>query len=372
MEQLQFVTIADLPQVRVLGRHVDRCPLTLFWTASGIELDYTGSELWVDLYADYEQVEPWVSVELNGAWISRFPVQPGKSRVCLFRGMTPGKPHHVRLLKDVQAMPEDPRHLLQILGLAHTGGEFLPLAQPQYRLEFIGDSITSGEGSIGAVIEEDWIGAFFSAENHYVRLTADALGAEYHVISQSGWGITSGWDNNIHHALPHYYTQVCGVAPGERNASLGAQQEYEFAAWQPDAVIINLGTNDDGAFHNPAWTDPETGIVYRHRLLPDGTPHPEDAQRVADAVQEFLTLVRDKNPQARIVWCLGMLGTFTLPMIRRGMEQYQAAAGDQQVYLLELPMNTAETMGARQHPGAQNHRQAAATLTTFLNRIVRS
>lgn len=370
MESLQFTAIADLPQVRALGRHAGRNPLTLFWTASGIELIYTGSELWVDLYADYEQMEPWVSVELNGAWISRFPVQPGESRVCLFRGMTPGKPHHIRLLKDVQAMPEDPLHLLQIYGLAHAGGTFLALDRSPYRLEFVGDSITSGEGTIGAVCEEDWISAFFSAENHYCRRTADALGAEYRVISQSGWGIVSGWDNNIHHVLPHYYTQVCGVAQGSRNAMLGAQQPNDFGAWQPDAVIINLGTNDDGAFHNPAWTDPETGMEYQMRRLPDGNPHPDDAQKVADAVQAFLTVVRENNPQAAIVWCLGMLETFVLSMVQRGMAQYRTASGDERVYLLELPHNTAETMGARQHPGVENHRQSAEVLTAFLRTIL--
>ena len=71
------------------------------------------------------------------------------------------------------------------------GGAFLPLPAPQYRLEFVGDSITSGEGAIGAVPEEAWAGAFFSAENHYARLTADALGAEYRCLSQSGWGIVT-------------------------------------------------------------------------------------------------------------------------------------------------------------------------------------
>ena len=158
MEQLTTAALTQLPQVRALGRHTGRDPLTLFWTASGIELEFTGSELWVDLFADYEVVEPWVSVELNGAWVARFAVNPGKSRVCLFRGMTPGKAKHVRLLKDVQAMHDDPAHLLQITGLEYADGEFLPLPEPVYRLEFVGDSITSGEGAIGAKPEEDWVG----------------------------------------------------------------------------------------------------------------------------------------------------------------------------------------------------------------------
>ena len=366
METLQKATLAQLPQVRALGRHAGRDPLTLFWTASGIELEFTGSELWVDFFADYEVVEPWISVELNGAWIARFPVNPGPSRMCLFRGMGPGRAKHVRLLKDVQAMHDDPKHLLQITGLEYAGGEFLLLPEPKYRLEFVGDSITSGEGAIGAVQEEDWVGAFFSAENHYARMTADALGAEYRCISQSGWGIVTGWENDVRHTMLPYYTQVCGVAQGERNAALGAQQPNDFASWRPDAVIFNLGTNDNGAFDNPPWTDPDTGKTYEIRLLSNGDFHPADAQKVADGVERFLTLAREKNPQALLVWCIGMLGTRIEPVLRQGVEQYQTKTGDERVFLLELPETTPETVGARQHPGAANHRQAAQVLTRFL------
>lgn len=60
-------TVVSIPQIRVLGRHVGKQePLTLFYTASGIECCFTGSELWLRLNADYDQVEPWVSVELIG------------------------------------------------------------------------------------------------------------------------------------------------------------------------------------------------------------------------------------------------------------------------------------------------------------------
>ncbi|MGN0706523.1 MAG: GDSL-type esterase/lipase family protein [Faecalibacterium sp.] len=370
MEHLTRVPLSVLPHVRVLGRSAGRDPLTLFWTASGIELIFTGSELWVDFFADYELVEPWVSVELNGAWLARFAVNPGTSRVCLFRGMTPGTPKHVRLLKDVQAMFDDPRHCLQITGLAYREGEFLPLPAPAYRLEFVGDSITSGEGTLGAVQEEDWVGAFFSAENHYARMTADALGAEYRCISQSGWGVVSGWDNDPRHILPLYYPQVCGVAQGERNAALGAQQPNDFAAWQPDAVIINLGTNDNGAFDNPAWIDPQSGQRFEQRLLPDGTFRPADAQRLADSVTEFLALVRQKNPDALLVWCIGMLGSRILPVLQQGVEQYKAATGDARACLLRLPETTPETVGARQHPGVENHRAAARVLTAFLKQAL--
>ena len=366
METLKTSPLAALPAVRVLGRHTPDHPETLFWTAGGLEMLYTGSELWVEWEADYSTMEPWVSVELNGGWISRFALPKGRSRSCLFRGMTPGKAKRVRILKDSQAMFDDPDHLLRATALCHApDGDFLPLPEPKLRLEFVGDSITSGEGTIGAVGEEDWVGAFFSAENDYARMTADVLGAEYRCICQSGWGVLCGWDNDPRHALPGYYTRVCGVAQGGRNAALGAQAENDFAAWRPDAVIINLGTNDEHAFSNPPWTGPD-GAQHKLRTLPDGRFDPADAGRLTQAVCDFLALVRSKNPQALLVWAYGMLGGGLAPLLEAGMERYRTQSGDARAALLRLPETTPATVGARRHPGAAAHRAAAGVLAAYL------
>lgn len=353
-------SIHELPQIRILGRHADGEPLTLFYTASGIECLCTGSELWLELNADYEQFEPWISIELNGAWISRFPVAAGASEVCVFRGMTPGTPKHVRVLKDVQAMHDDPRHLLQITGLRWENGAFLPLPEPRCRLEFVGDSITSGEGAIGARQEEDWISAFFSAVNHYGRMTADALGAEFRVVSQSGWGILSDWENNPHNRILPYYETVCGLAEGPRNAALGAGQPNDFAAWPADAVIINLGTNDAGASHNPPWTDPATGEHYAQ----DTTP--AHRAKLEQAVVDGLCQLRRCNPGALLVWVYGMLGQELSPLLRGAVERYRRETGDDRAFFLPLPDTTTDTFGARQHPGVISHRNAADVLTGFL------
>ena len=358
--------IACTPQVRVLGRHVAKQhPLTLFYTAAGIECLFTGSELWLQLNADYNQVEPWVSVELNGAWISRFPVNKGESEICLFRGMTPGTQKHIRVLKDVQAMNDDPNHLLQITGLRYDDGEFLPLPKPKYRLEFVGDSITSGEGAIGAKQEQDWIGAFFSAENHYARMTADALGAEYRILSQSGWGLVSGWDNDPNHVVMPHYPMVCGLAKGARNAALGAGTPNDFENWKADAVIINLGTNDCGAMHNPPWQDPVTGQVYQQTDTPQGHAVLEQA------VVATLKSLRRYNPGAKLVWAFGMLGDEIRPILERAVNRYRTETGDMDAFYLPLPDSTPETLGAREHPGKACHKQAAEVLTKFLQSILK-
>lgn len=354
-------SVFAIPQVRVLGRHwrTDG-PLTLFTTASGIECLCTGSELWLELQADYTLYEPWLSVQLNGAWLSRFPVAPGTSEVCLFRGMTPGKVKHLRVLKEVQAMPDDPRHMVQITALRWEGGEFLPLPEPSWRLEFVGDSITSGEGAIGAPGEEDWVPAYFSAVNHYARMTADALHADYRLVCQSGWGILSGWDNDPRHRVLDCYDTICGPARGARNAALGAGQPYDFAAWPADGVIVNLGTNDEHAAHNPPWTDPETGRRWAQGCGPE-----RDA-RLEEAVADGLAMLRRRNPGALLVWCCGMLGEELNPLLEQAVDRYRRRTGDQRACFVPLPPATPETLGARRHPGTACHRQAARVLTALL------
>ena len=124
-------------------------PLTVFWTAGGVEFNVKASELWLEIETDYDSYELWGSVLVNGAHVSRQMLQKGRYWLCLFRNMNPDVAKTVRFLRDLQAMSDDQGAKLQIHAV-RTDGSFLPVADRPYKLEFIGDSITSGEGTIGA------------------------------------------------------------------------------------------------------------------------------------------------------------------------------------------------------------------------------
>ncbi|MDG0795184.1 GDSL family lipase [Cohnella ginsengisoli] len=275
-EKLRTYALSEIAHTKVHGRTTGRLdPLTLFWTGSGVEWNVKTSELWIEVEADYDDCEPWISVLVNGAWVGRQMVAAGRQWLCVFRSMNGAAVKNVRVVKDTQAMSGDPGCLLQIRSV-RCDGEFLPVAGKPRKIEFVGDSITSGEGAIGATCEQDWIPMWFSAIDNYAAMTAEALDAEYRILSQSGWGVVTGWDNNPHSSLPAYYEQVCGLLTGERNRELGALEANDFAAWQPDVVVVNLGTNDDGAFHYQEWRDPQTGETYEQRMNADGTMHADD------------------------------------------------------------------------------------------------
>ncbi|WP_410770317.1 GDSL-type esterase/lipase family protein [Fontibacillus sp. BL9] len=368
---LKQQALSDIEHIKVHGRTTGNLsPLTLFWTGSAVEFNARGSELWLEFEVDYEVYEPWIGIVINGAVVSRQMLVAGRYWVCVFRGMNPAAVKNVRIVKEVQAMSGDPGCSLQIHALKFDG-QFLPVEDKPYKLEFIGDSITSGEGTVGAKTEEDWIPMWFSALSNYTAMTADALNAEYRVLSQSGWGVLTAWDNNPYCNLPGHYEQVCGLLSGPKNEALGAFQAYDFEAWQPDVVIVNLGTNDGSAFHSPEWSDAATGETRKQRLNKDGSFLEEDLKVFEEAVRSFLAKLRKNNKKAHLVWAYGMLGIPMLPAIYRAVDAYVSETGDKRVSVFQLPNMTEETAGSRSHPGAAAHEKAAKELSGYLREILR-
>lgn len=278
---MENTAIFNVPHLRPLGRYQSSSAqkigaLPLFWAGSGLELLFTGSELHLLVEADFAQAEPWLAAELNGAPLIRMPLNRGIQEICLLRGMTPGVSKRVRIFKETQPISDDNSHCLWGRGLSWSDGEFLPLPEPACRLEFVGDSLTSGEGVVGAVSETDWVPALFSASRTWAKQCADLLNADFRLISQSGWGVRSSWDNDPTHTLPSVYGRVCGPAAGPKNQTMGAQELHDFQSWQPDAVIVNLGTNDDGAMNNPPWHGPD-GQMFQQTAANKGLSLFEDA-----------------------------------------------------------------------------------------------
>jgi lysophospholipase L1-like esterase len=365
-KQLQTHALNEIEYIKVHGRTTGQLsPLTLFWTGSAVELNAKGSELWVEVEAGYDVYEPWIGIVINSAPVSRLMITEGRHWICVFRGMNSDQVKNVRIVKEVQAMSGDQGCFLHIHSVKFDG-HFLPIEEKPYKIEFIGDSITSGEGIVGAQGEEDWIPMWFSATGNYTELVANALNAEYRVLSQSGWGVFTSWDNNPHCNMQDNYEKVCGILQGKRNEALGALQENNFASWQPDVIVVNLGTNDASAFDQPQWKDEVTGETHKQRRNEDGSFHEEDIKAFEGAIVKFLTKLRKYNNKAQIVWAYGMIGITMMPYIYRAVEAYYRETGDKKVSVYQLPNTTEATMGSRSHPGHLSHLKAATELSEYL------
>ncbi len=372
-------SFGDIPQLKTLGRvppfSKDDGALHTFWSGSGFECAVKAVEIWVEIESDYTVYESWVSVFINGAWISRFIVTKGKQWYCLAGNLNAQNVQTIKVLKDTQAMAGDNNHILSFCTIKIiTPHEKLSdiFYQPDNKtilIEFIGDSITSGEGTIGAKTEMDWISSWFTCANTYAYMTAEKLNADFRIVSQSGWGVYCSWDNNITCAIPKYYSQICGLAAGDKAEKFGAHGLYDFSREKADIVVINLGTNDTSAFRNPPWKDPDTGIEYKQRTEDDGSYNSEDTEKITEAAYQFLMLVREKNPEAAIIWAYGMLGSELEFFILEAINRFKNAGGTN-VYFAKLPNMEKGEEGSREHPGYPAHKKASEVLSVILKHIL--
>ena len=362
---MKELSISQIDKINIFGRTGKLLdPLPLLFNGSGIEITLTGSDLWVSISSDSDFHEPWIAYELNGALMGRQMLLPGEHEICLFRNMNPETPKTVRFYRELQAMSEDDKCKVLVKGIKFDG-ELLDPPLYERRIEFIGDSITSGEGTYGALPDVDWLAMYMSASKNYATMTANALNAKFQILSQGGWGVCSGWDNDIRHNIPSVYEKVCGLAGGKMNEEMGTQEEYDFS-FNPDAIVVNLGTNDATGFNQPPFTNPDTGEATKLYLNEDGSHNREDILKIENAIVDFLCMLRKHNKKAHIVWCYGMLGYDLSNGITEAINKYRSDYNDHNVAYLQLPNTTMERLGAHMHPGVKSHEIASEVLVDYL------
>lgn len=296
----------------------------LISNGQGIDLIFTGSELYADIETVYENYEPWLAVEINGELVSRFAPVKGESRICLLKGRAPEKQTRVRLYRELQAMLMEENYVT--VKDLHFTGRAEEYKDYDYRFEFIGDSITSGEGTYGAKGDDDWAAYIMSFSKAYPNLISKRFNADCNVISQGGWGVYSAWDKNKENVIPRIYEEYHAAKFGTDSA---------------DAVIINLGTNDNAVLG-------------------------EEPDKIKEAMVSFLTTVRENNKGAYIIWAYGMAGHEISSLIDEAVRIYRQGSGDEKVSFLELPTVTEETFGSRFHPGVKVHETAADLISERL------
>ncbi|HLK91380.1 MAG TPA: GDSL-type esterase/lipase family protein [Polyangia bacterium] len=129
---------------------------------------------------------------------------------------------------------EGPEGDSQLTSITVTGGALMtPPAGPARLIEVIGDSITCGYGDLGALADSDCYPTE-SDWDSYASVAARALGAEVSTICASGRGVVRNYGGDTGGTLPKVYAQT---------TYLDATPTWDFHI-EPDAVVVNLGTND--------------------------------------------------------------------------------------------------------------------------------
>ena len=339
----------DNPRLRLLGRmDPSRLPAALDWTGSGVECAFRGSDIWAELEAPALSPILWMIVLADGYPVARFPVEPGIRFYPLLLGMSPENVRTVTLLKETQCMPDAPEATVLLHSL-RLRGSLEDLPERRCRIEFVGDSLTSGEGSLAPRGNDEWITPWFSARANYAWIACNELNAECRILSQSGWGICWNWEHNPDGNLPAHYTEIAGVLRGEAAEKRGCTAPYDFSAWPADLVCVRLGTNDSGGMNAK-------------------NSYGQDRDAVVQGALAFLRLVREKNPAAKILWILPASDCH--PELEAEAVSQARAEGMEGLYTFTLPDYGPEDMGARFHPNAAWNRKAGLLLADFLRKEI--
>lgn len=357
--------INEIKKMRVLGRNVPGgiCAdgaVHLFWAGSAFEVCVKAREVWAEISCDYDVHEIWLAVEVNGYQIARFAAPKEPALICLAYNLNPEKENLISIIKDTQPMSGDNKHSLKINSVSlDDNGAFVMPKDRSCKIEFIGDSITSGEGLAGKPDEMEWITQWFCGSKSYAVQAAKMLDADWSCISQCGWGFCWGWDGNTSARIPPYYNQICGILTGDSQKKNGSCDTFDFSDGS-DYVVLNIGTNDNSGF----------------KVHDDGKGAKGAAGlAIISEVKRFLGEIRAHNPRAKIIWTWGMLPLDIIPgLISKGIEEYKAESGDKAVYPLELESMSAlekcdEDKGSRGHPGPLTHKMAARRIVDFIRAL---
>lgn len=220
----------------------------------------------------------------------------------------------------------------------------LPVPASVRRIEFIGDSHTVGYGNLSTVRECSDAEVWATTDNThaYGPLLAHRLGADYRVNAISGRGIVRNYDGGAGDTLPQAYPYVL----------FDHSVEDADTQWQPQAIVIALGTND---FSTPL--KPDERWETRQALRDD----------YVDTYTAFVQSLRARHPQAHVVlWATDGAAGEIREQVARVLARLQQA-GEERVDF--VPVDGLSMEGCHWHPSLADHEHIAAVLARHLESL---
>jgi len=323
------ISAAD-PRIRYTGRidFSDPARPAFDWPAVTIEAAFEGTSL-VVLLEDGQNI---YNVTVDGQ-DSVLHTRPGENRIVIAEGLADDR-HTFRMSKRTETFYGTP----VFLGFELDAGRdltSLPPA-PERRIEFIGDSITAGYGSEGNSPTCTFSKGTENVELTYAAVTAGELEAGYTIIAVSGVGIVRNY-NTADKMSPGTMLTYYDLTTTDRDS-----QEWDFNRWVPDAVVINLGTNDFSTNPHPA------GEVF------------------LQGYTELIIKVRNRYPNAHIFAMAGPIMVDPAEdTIRSVVTQMREILNDDRVHFVKIEDNlelSGTDYGCDWHPNASGHQKIAEQL----------
>ena len=296
------------------------------WSGTGFVARFSGTSLTMQL-AVTGAAQIFKAV-VDGAPQAPFSASAGQGSYPLASGLT-ADVHTVEAYRQT----EGPQGQSQLVSLTVGDGALMdPPAGSSRLIEVIGDSITCGYGDLGALADSEC----FTTESHwdtYEAVAGRALGAEVSTIAASGRGVIRNYGGDTTDTMPMIYA---------RTLTNLSSPVWDFHV-EPQAVVINLGTNDIS--NNKG--DP--GVAFR------------------DTYVTLLETIRAKYPHTFIVCIIAPLLngsdlTTILGHLHAAVDA-RNAAGDTNVEVFDqIPAQTSDKFACQYHPNVAENMMMADLL----------
>jgi lysophospholipase L1-like esterase len=260
------------------------------------------------------------------------------SGLYLIDGLEPGS-HTVR----IEAITESQSGPNEFHGFALLkSGKARPSTPREQQIEFIGDSHTVGYGNTSKTRDctEDEVWATTDNSQTFGAKVANHYGADYQINAISGRGIVRNYDGSAGDPLPVAYPFVL----------LDHSAVYEDATWQPQIIVIALGTNDFS-------TSLKAGEKWKTR---DELHADYEATYV-----KFVENLRARNRHAFIVLWATELAEREIQQEAGKVAALLKSKGDERVAF--LPIDGLAMTGCHWHPSVPDHDVIAEKLIRFID-----
>ncbi|MGN0675285.1 MAG: GDSL-type esterase/lipase family protein [Oscillospiraceae bacterium] len=346
---------ASAENVKQLGRtYFNEDKLYCALSGSGAEFSFNGTKCTVRIKGDSTSMaagqadnQARVAIYVNGERVIDDMVDNAIEDYTVFESDT-AEDVTVSIVK----ISESPMSTIAIDNINVTGTVIKPTPDKDLYIEFIGDSITCGYGIDDPDKDHHFSTKTEDVTKAYAYKTAEALNADYSMVSFSGYGIISGYSTNDKpvpaQTVPQFYTKL-GYSWSTNGSFAPANVEWDFSKREPDVIVINLGTNDD------SYTKTE-----------------KDRQEAyAAEYVDFIKTIREKNPNAKILCTLGVMGDRLFEYVQLAADNYKNETGDTNVYTMKFDVqNPDDGYSADWHPSVTTHDKAAEKLTAEIKSIL--
>ncbi len=220
-----------------------------------------------------------------------------------------------------------------------------PPEKKQRKIQIVGDSITCGYGVEGSLADAFHRTCTENPMKSYSLLTVTELEAEAEVIAWNGKGVITEYIGDDRECVEdswlvpmlYEYTDA-GCERDYFHAPQDVWEKWEHNSYEPDLVLINLGTND---------------ASYTREI-------PERNEEFKKAYLAFLIRIHTLHPASKILCMGGTMDRRLCDAINCAVKEFQEDNSDVSIEFLALPpQREEEGFGTFWHPTEITQRKTA-------------